>query len=140
MRQLRPRVLLIDDDITLTRALSRNLREEYDVLSFNDPQAAFGYLLSDWEVSVVVADIQMPRWTGIDFHTHVLDEIPEMADRFIYITGICKDVPFFVQQSRKLLKPFRLEAITALIDEIDAVPKNLYVPSERAYQPLRRIV
>lgn len=133
----RPRVVLIDDDPTVTRALSRNLRA-YDVIAFQDPQAAFGYLLVDWDVSVVVADVQMPRWTGIDFHEHVLEEIPELADRFIYITGLCQDHPFFVAQERRLVKPFKAEAIITLIDQVAARPKGPQV--EVPYQPIRRIV
>ncbi len=59
-------VLLVDDEVNITRALKRLLRRDgYRILVANSPQEAFD-LLASYEVQVIISDQRMPEMTGTE--------------------------------------------------------------------------
>lgn len=65
-RSFTARVLLVDDDVLLLRALTRLLaRPGYEVLPCTDAAKALLHL-EQGGVDIVVSDIMMPGWSGID--------------------------------------------------------------------------
>lgn len=72
------RVLLVDDEEHVTRALERALRKEgYEITSVNDPREALA-LLKTQAFDVVISDHLMPGMTGIEFTKLVRDRYPDM--------------------------------------------------------------
>lgn len=104
------RVIIIDDNPDLTRAITRALIRAYDVISFNDPMAALGYLIQDDKVDSVILDLSMPRLSGKDIFYAIHDIKPDLAHRIIYISGIeelgNELSDFFRTRKLKLKKPF----------------------------------
>jgi CheY-like chemotaxis protein len=62
---LRARVLVIDDDVVLSRALGRMLRT-YDTTVETDPHAAIARIRGGEQFDVVMTDMKMPGMTGLD--------------------------------------------------------------------------
>ena len=61
-----PRLLIVDDELQITRALDRSLRHDFDVTCFNDPIAALARI-EEIEPDVVISDFRMPGMNGAEF-------------------------------------------------------------------------
>jgi two-component system KDP operon response regulator KdpE len=60
------RVLVVDDEIQITRVLRASLSAQgYDVRTANDPDEALR-LVQDWPPDLIVTDLMMPGMTGIE--------------------------------------------------------------------------
>ncbi|WP_104403089.1 HD domain-containing phosphohydrolase [Vibrio penaeicida] len=62
----KPKLLLLDDEEDIIRALTRVLRRDFDVISFTDPHHALAHL-EDHPVPLMVSDMRMPEMDGADF-------------------------------------------------------------------------
>lgn len=72
------KILLVDDEQHVTRALERALRKEgYDTKAVNDPQAALALLKTE-KFDLVISDHLMPGMTGLEFTKLVRDRYPDM--------------------------------------------------------------
>lgn len=70
------KVVLIEDDATLNRALKRAIEKHYQITSFTSPSSAVEYL-ADNTADVVVSDIRMPEMTGFDVLSKVKAASPD---------------------------------------------------------------
>jgi CheY-like chemotaxis protein len=59
---------------------------------------------------VVFCDLMMPHFTGMDVHSRVKEANPELAERFVFITGgaVREDIRAFLNEvpNERLDKPF----------------------------------
>lgn len=82
------RLLIVDDDVLVARSLARQLRE-YSVDVLAGGQAALDRLGGadsesyDW----ILCDLMMPGLTGMEVYERVVETQPELAQRFIFISG-----------------------------------------------------
>lgn len=83
----RGQVLLVDDEETIIRAMTRLLSREHDVTSFTDPRDAVARLVQGPAFDVVFCDLMMPHMTGMDLFRTVEAARPEVAQRFVFVTG-----------------------------------------------------
>lgn len=75
----RIRILLVDDEETIHRALDRTLRREpYEILHAYDSAEAATILEAHPEIRAVVCDHYMPGLAGLDFLLHVRRKRPEL--------------------------------------------------------------
>ena len=80
------RVLIIDDEQALVRALARQLAEGYAVDTAETAGEALARLDAQ-EYDVVVCDLRMPDQSGPAIYGAVLARSPSQARRFIFTTG-----------------------------------------------------
>lgn len=59
-----PLILLAEDSLTSVAVISRDLREYYSLLHARDGEEAWGMLISDPRIELVITDVQMPRLSG----------------------------------------------------------------------------
>lgn len=79
-------VLVVDDDAFVARAIRRLLRPRHTVtLASGGAQAL--ECLDRAKFDVVFCDVMMPNMTGMELHQEVKRRHPDMADRFVFITG-----------------------------------------------------
>jgi CheY-like chemotaxis protein len=83
----RSRLLIIDDDAMVLSALRRRLRRRYDVVTALGGGEALALLASDPEFDSIVCDLMMPRVDGKSFYEAVRAEIPELAERIVFMSG-----------------------------------------------------
>ncbi len=116
------RVCVIDDEPMMCELISALLAGEYEVSAFTDPHAGLNALRTR-RFDVVLCDLMMPQFTGMELYEQIEQERPELAQRFVFVTGGA-----YTDQSRaflatvrrpQVLKPFHRQEL------IDAVEQQL---------------
>ncbi len=79
------RILLVDDDVTLLRAISRSLGDEYELETAESAFDAIQLLENDGPFSVVVSDVKMPKMDGIELVRIIRERWPQIV--CIILTG-----------------------------------------------------
>lgn len=79
-------VLVVDDDAFVARAIRRLLRPKHSVTIANGGAQALECMAED-TYDVVFCDVMMPTMTGMELHQEVKRRYPDMADKFVFITG-----------------------------------------------------
>lgn len=121
----RARVLIVEDEASLARALSEQIGRVHHVTVAPSADAAMGMLAGGQRFDVVLCDLRMPGMSGDVFYTRVRESDPELAQGFIFMTGVGfgADIERFLKSSgRPLLeKPFPAEdALTAIAEVVAA--------------------
>ena len=127
----RPRLLLIEDEATISVALGRLLdRWGFDTLAARTVAEARA-LLGCVVVDIVVIDFRLPDMRGDDFLGWLQEEYPELAKRSLFITGDYGEQALGAIEATGrpyLLKPFELgifvHELRALLDPIEGPKTN----------------
>jgi DNA-binding NtrC family response regulator len=131
------RLLVVDDEVELMRALCDTLRDEgFETTGVSDPAAALDALRAG-EFDLLLSDLMMPGVDGIELLRKALEVDPTVVG--VIMTGQ-GSIPTAVEAMRAgafdyLTKPFRLGAVLPVLDRAMAV-RRLKV--ENAH--LRRVV
>ncbi|MEO7454838.1 MAG: PAS domain S-box protein [Gemmatimonadaceae bacterium] len=116
--------LVIDDEPTIRAALRRYFtRRGWAVEEASDGQAGLALLVEQEDrIGVVVSDLRMPGFSGIDLHDQLLRERPALLRRFIFSTGdvASLEAASFVQRTHcpVLQKPFELRQLDEILTEL----------------------
>jgi CheY-like chemotaxis protein len=78
--------MLVDDDVFVARATKRQLATQHDVTLAGSGAEAL-QLMQREHFDAVLCDVMMPGMTGMEFHAKVAEHCPELAKRFVFITG-----------------------------------------------------
>lgn len=121
------RILVVDDEVIIVQTLTRMLRTRAIVVGETSSTRALALLLADPEFDAVVCDGMMPEMTGIDLHERVAAERPELAARFVFITGGVYTARARTHLERipnpRLDKPFQVAELIAAIERVAARPR-----------------
>jgi len=116
----RTRVLVIDDDAMLARAIGRVLRS-YEVVIANGGQAGLERLKGEETYDLVLCDLMMPDLSGMGLYEQLRAEDQTKADAIVFMTGAGshEHTRDFLQQVSNpcLLKPFTAKDIMPLLNE-----------------------
>jgi DNA-binding NtrC family response regulator len=82
---IRPRILLVDDDVEVLDALQRQLRSHFDVTAACDAKEAIRLMVSDGPFAVVVSDLRMPGMDGVSLLYLIRQIAPETVR--VLLTG-----------------------------------------------------
>ncbi len=83
----RGRILLVDDDLSVLSTMRRVLAREHAVTAISDPREAMRVLVTEPEFDVVFCDLMMPHMPGQELFAAIRRLRPELADRFVFVTG-----------------------------------------------------
>ncbi len=115
-------VLLVDDDRQLAAALQWILADQSFMVDVAYDGAEALLKVKANEYDAVVCDVMMPQLRGDEFYLQATDCRPQMADRFIFITGYAADpkVNLFLAKSgcKYLLKPFPVQRLINCLQEM----------------------
>ncbi len=117
----RARVLVVDDEPAVARAIRRDLARQHDVTVVNGGQQALDLLLHKGATyDIVFCDLMMPDLTGMDIYARVREADGPLTQRFVFMTGgaftpqareflasvenICLDKPFQPEELRELAR------------------------------------
>jgi CheY-like chemotaxis protein len=114
----RARVLVVDDDELVSRALARSLRE-FDVVVALDARSALANIERGERFDVIVCDLMMPNMTGMDLYEAMRLVAPEQIERMVFLSG---------------------GAVTTRAREFAATVPNLFMDKPLDVQRLREIV
>jgi signal transduction histidine kinase/DNA-binding response OmpR family regulator len=116
----RRRLVAIDDEALLLKAYRRMLIEHHDVETRLGAREALRLFESDRNFEAVLCDLQMPEMSGAELYATVARRWPDLAKRFIFITGGA-----FSPEARRFLdegviscvnKPFQVDDLLELIE------------------------
>ena len=125
----RPSLLLIDDEPTIRSALSRYFtRRGWRVAEAENGSAALDLLHAAADgtetFDVIVSDLKMPGFSGIELHDQLAIERPELLRRLIFSTGdvASDEAAAFVSRTKCLVlqKPFELAALAEVVEKVRA--------------------
>lgn len=120
----RRRVLIVDDEQLLTAALCEHLSLDHDVEHTGTVRDAIRRLREDSGFEVVLCDVQLPDGNGLDVLHGSAGAWPGRAPRFVFATGGPESPALRAAVEtgghRMLFKPYDVDALPALIDELAA--------------------
>jgi len=115
----RGRILVVDDEPLVGRAVSRILSPPHDVVVRTSARAALDDLLGGPPYDVVLCDLMMPEMTGMELHARLAEAAPELASRTIFLTGgaFTASAAEFLERvpNPRLEKPFEPQALRDLV-------------------------
>jgi CheY-like chemotaxis protein len=80
-------ILVIDDEVALTKALARLLRRDgYTVETADNANRALA-LLQQQSYDIILCDLHMPALDGRGFYALLLRHAPALCPRVIFLTG-----------------------------------------------------
>jgi PAS domain S-box-containing protein len=118
----RGKMLIIDDEPLVARSLARLIGRQHQVKVVESGQEGLAQLTSREPFDVIFCDLMMPGLSGMDLYERVRECMPELAMRFIFITGgtysararqFLETVP-----DRWLEKPFDVQQLQRLMGRI----------------------
>jgi PAS domain S-box-containing protein len=114
----RGRILLVEDDPLVARAVRRTLSRDHEVIFVDGGRSALEALAQD-KFDLVLSDLMMPDMTGMDLHAELSRTHPEVAERMVFLSGGA-----FTEAAREFLrrvpnpqveKPFDPQELRALV-------------------------
>jgi CheY-like chemotaxis protein len=116
------RILLIDDEVTVQRALQRLLQRSGHELALAANGREGLAALQGGAYDVILCDIRMPDLDGPGFYREVARVHPHLVSRIIFLTGdvLSPEVQTFFDQvdCPRLVKPFQAREIRQLIQHM----------------------
>jgi signal transduction histidine kinase/ActR/RegA family two-component response regulator len=117
----RARILAIDDEVLLLTAYRRVMRRSHDLETAAGGREALAILEEDRRFDVILCDLLMPYFSGMDLYREVASRWPDMAQRFVFLTGGAFTLAArrFLEESSAVWieKPVDLELLLQVIAE-----------------------
>jgi len=82
----RGRILLVEDDPLVARAVRRTLSRDHDVVFVESGRAALQAIAKE-KFDLVISDLMMPEMTGMDLHAELSRTHPDIASRMVFFYG-----------------------------------------------------
>ncbi|MFP2926343.1 ATP-binding protein [Pyxidicoccus sp. 3LG] len=118
----RGQVLIIDDEPPVGRSLARIIGPKHKVTVAGSGEEALAALNSGVSYDAVFCDLMMPGISGMDVYERMRESAPEVAKRFIFITGgsYTTRARQFLERvpNRQIEKPFDVGLIHQYLGEV----------------------
>ena len=117
----RKQILVVDDDPVFSRTIRRSLKP-HEVKTCGAASEAQGLLLDPtYSPDLVLCDVFLPGANGHTLHARVAKLRPEIAQRFVFVTGgaLGKDEAEYLRSSgcSTLFKPVELKSLLELLED-----------------------
>jgi PAS domain S-box-containing protein len=114
----RKRILIVDDEPLVARTLERSL-PDHDVTVVGNGREAIDRLANSPPFDLVLCDLMMPGFSGMDLYEHVKKTMPGVDSRFVFMTGGAftpRAEEFLAAVKQPYLeKPFQLDELLATV-------------------------
>jgi CheY-like chemotaxis protein len=116
------RILVIDDESSVVELVRAALQlEGHTVFCASDGVSALG-MIDAQRFDLVISDLKMPGIGGIDVFQHCLNSQPDVAERFLVLTGdlmsfetrqflVKHEIPY-------ILKPFDIRSLVEMVNRL----------------------
>ena len=116
------RILVIDDDPIVGRAVEKLVRDRHEVIVVVDPLVALARVEAGDRFDVILSDVMMPELDGSELHEKLQAIAPEQAARMIFMSGgafTTHTKQFFDAPERvRLDKPFTRDDLDRVLARI----------------------
>ena len=118
----KPRILIVDDEPLVGKALARLLGASREVVSVTRAADALERLGRGEQFDLVFCDLMMPEIGGPDLYVRIRARSPALAERMVFMTGgaFTPAAQDFLAQvpNRRLDKPVDRESLDAVVKEM----------------------
>jgi PAS domain S-box-containing protein len=83
----RGRILVVDDEPAIGKAVQRVLALDHDVTSTSSAVEAQMRIAAGERFDVILLDLMMPQVTGKELYEHLCREVPDQASAVVFLTG-----------------------------------------------------
>jgi CheY-like chemotaxis protein len=115
----RARVLVIDDEEAIGRAIARTLRRQHDVRVMTSGRDALAAIAGGSEFDIIFCDLNMPHTSGAEVHHTLRQTRPDLARKIVFLTGQAsspKAQAFIASTGNPFLaKPFAVESLRTIV-------------------------
>ena len=120
----RSRVAVVDDERDIGDIIRRGLKRRYEIDIFVSADEIYESLSQGTDYDVIICDLQLPYITGREIYDEIESRWPQQAQRVIFMSGVsargARDDYLKGLDRPMLKKPFRLEELRRLVDEVAA--------------------
>jgi CheY-like chemotaxis protein len=120
----RRRVLVVDNEPSISVVVHRILGEEYELCDAVDAQDAIALISIVPRFDAILCDLLMPRLSGQGLYQHLLTKDAPLARRIVFITGAASlpDVQSFLSSVSNVVlqKPFTRAALYGAVQSVSA--------------------
>jgi CheY-like chemotaxis protein len=117
----RGRVLVVDDEPMILRAVHRILSVDHDVLIVDHAAEALDRINAGERFDVILCDLMMPQMSGMEFHEELGKLDPQHLSVLVFLTGgaFTARAREFLDQVRapSIEKPFDPEALRLFVND-----------------------
>jgi signal transduction histidine kinase/CheY-like chemotaxis protein len=118
----RIKLLVIDDDPDVGRAIDRLMAGRHDLVVREDARQALADIAAGQRYDVILCDVMMPALGGVDFFARLQTIAAAQAERVIFMTGgtfVERATEFIHGGNRRVLeKPFEAKLLEAAIRDV----------------------
>ena len=119
----RGRILVIDDETALLRAMQRILEDEKHTVTGTDSAIdALQMIERGDHFDLILSDLMMPTMTGVDFYQTLLARNPVLASRVVFVSGgaVTTKVDAFLKAvpNLRLEKPFKAAQLRNVVQVV----------------------
>ena len=119
--QRRGRILIVDDEPLVLRALTRALDADHVVVAVKSAMEALAHIAADPTFDVILTDVMMPEMTGAEFFEELRRRDPALAQRVVFLTGgaFTPSTRAFLDgvANQRIEKPFDAKRLRALLSD-----------------------
>jgi CheY-like chemotaxis protein len=117
---LRGKILVIDDEEMLLRAIQRSLEDEqHAVVAMSQAREALTLIESGERFDIILSDLMMPNMPGLEFYEMLLTRNPDLARRVVFMTGgaVTAKVDDFLKSvpNIHMEKPFKIASLREVV-------------------------
>jgi len=120
------RILVVDDDVNVARALCRRLRGHQVDVAGSGAMAIELCLVKDYDL--ILCDVMMPNVSGAVVHQRLSVLRPEVVPRIVFVTGgiFTEEVTDLMSRvtNRVLEKPISREVLADVIAAVVPLPRS----------------
>jgi CheY-like chemotaxis protein len=117
----KPRVLVVDDEPMIGRAISRGLRE-HDVTALTSATDALALIQRGERFDAILCDLMMPTMPGFDLYDQLRILAPDQADRMVFMTGgatTTRAREFVASRAGAVLqKPVSMDTVSEAVERV----------------------
>jgi CheY-like chemotaxis protein/two-component sensor histidine kinase len=117
----RGRVVIIDDEALVGNLLTKALGRDHKIFMFADARDALQHLRTNPHVDVILCDLVMPEMSGMEFYQTLLQTLPSLGARVIFLTGgaFTQTMLEFLERvpNLQLRKPLNIGELRSLVND-----------------------
>jgi CheY-like chemotaxis protein len=117
----RGKILVIDDEAVIAKAVQRTLSREHDVTVATKAADALNRFRAGETFDVILCDLMMPEMTGMDFYAELLKLAEPQARRIVFLSGgaFTPATRSFLERvpNLRIEKPFDMQNFKATVND-----------------------
>ncbi|MBI5967720.1 MAG: sigma-54-dependent Fis family transcriptional regulator [Deltaproteobacteria bacterium] len=121
---MKPRILIVDDEVRMQRIFEINLSPKYEVLTCGDGKEALG-IVRGRDIGLMLTDLKMPGMNGVDLLKEVRKDRPDLPVIIMTAYGTVESAVQAMKEGAAdyILKPIKMDEMEVLIEKTLAVSR-----------------